>query len=473
MKRVLWILLPVFIIVHGSCSKLVEVAPPVTKLTKDKVYATDIAAISVVASIYSGMSDYFLDFAGNIGTLNLYASLYTDELSYFKDPLINSNVVAFYTNKLTSTTFGSEYWAVAYGQIFNCNAALDGISNAQSLTPSVKKQLLGELKFLRAFFYYHIVNLYGDAPWVTTTDYSVNSQVARTPAIDVLRNIRNDLREARELLSDQFLDGTLLKPAIKNRYRVSTHAAAALLAKVCLMTGDWTEAETAAGDLIANTALFKLDTLNGCFLTNTPEAIWQLQTVRSYTPLEDANRFIMPAEGPSNSYPFFISSMLLNSFETGDQRKAKWIDTVRADNKLYYFPFKYKSKEASADPKEALTIFRLADIFLCRAEARMQQDKLQDAIDDINQVRHRAGLIDLTSMGKAALKDAILKERQVEMFTEFGARFYDMKRLGKIDDLMPAICQAKGITWDPDKALFPLSAIDIDRNKNLIQNKGY
>ncbi|MBO9573244.1 MAG: RagB/SusD family nutrient uptake outer membrane protein, partial [Chitinophagaceae bacterium] len=347
------------------------------------------------------------------------------------------------------------------------------ICSSRSLTPAVRKQLLGELKFFRSLFYYYIVNLYGDVPWVTTTDYTVNSRIARTAATQVLKNIQADLREAKEELSELFLDGTLLNAAAGNRYRVTSFAASALLAKVCLMTGDWEEAATEAGRLIDNHSIFMLDTLEGCFLVNSPEAIWQLQTVRSWITTTEGNMFMLPASGPGELKPFFVSHLLVSNFEPGDERKSKWMDTVRANNILYYYPTKYKVTGGSAQPAEAATFLRLSDMYLCRAEARMQQERLTEAIGDLDAVRDRAGLPHLGMMDKSAVKDTLLHERQVEMFTELGARFLDMKRLGKIDALMPGICAYKGINWSPYRAFLPIGYPDISRNPNLTQNDGY
>jgi len=62
-----------------------------------------------------------------------------------------------------------------------CNAAIEGLNGTTSLTPSVKQQLLGEAKFMRAFFYFYLVNLFGDVPLATSTDWQVNSFLSRTP----------------------------------------------------------------------------------------------------------------------------------------------------------------------------------------------------------------------------------------------------------------------------------------------------
>lgn len=73
--------------------------------------------------------------------------------------------LGYYTNALSAfLNIGSEYWGGVYNYIFSCNAAIEGLNKSTRLTPSVKQQLIGEAKFIRAFFYFYLVNVYGDVP---------------------------------------------------------------------------------------------------------------------------------------------------------------------------------------------------------------------------------------------------------------------------------------------------------------------
>nr|WP_308199398.1 RagB/SusD family nutrient uptake outer membrane protein [Chitinophaga sedimenti] len=126
---------------------------------------------------------------------------------------------------------------------------------------------------------------------------------------------------------------------------------------------------------------------------------------------------------------------------------------------------------------EYSVLLRLAEQYLIRAEARVKQDKVSQAIDDLDMIRNRAGLslIKITNptITKDDLIEAIFEERQLELFTEQGHRWLDIKRLGKVDAVMMAVSSFKGITWDTRKQLWPLPFSDTQNGTNLDQNPSY
>jgi hypothetical protein len=369
---------------------------------------------------------------------------------------------------------GYEFWRNFYNYIFTCNSVIEGLQGSVGLTPVVEQQLMGEAKFMRALFYFYLVNLYGDVPLVLGTDYKANSQVARMPATRVYQQVVADLKDAQGLLTNSFPDLTLLKTSLE-RVRPTRWAAMALLARVYLYTGDWPNAEAQADSVIAHSPLFGLSALTSVFLKNSTEAIWQLQpvTTGSITNTSDAVAFIIPASGPSVSYPVYLSSHVTDSFETGDKRRTTWVGSVVAGGKTYNYPYKYKVNAAAAPVSEYLMVLRLAEQYLIRAEARVQQGNAA-GVADLNVIRTRAGLSGYAgSMDKASLLSAILHERKVELFCELGHRWLDLKRTGKADAVMSAVTPTKGGAWSATDQLYPLSAGDLQEDPNLVQNRGY
>ncbi|RAJ81986.1 putative outer membrane starch-binding protein [Chitinophaga dinghuensis] len=455
-----------------SCKKLVEVSAPSTSFNADNVYGSDGTAISVLTGVYTSMSNGSLTIPGEMRTLDLFASIYIDDVIFQQALSTNQGYIDFYINNLSSAVNGGQYWTVAYRYIFTCNQAYEQLTASKTITPSIKLQLLGESRFFRAFNYYYLVNLYGDIPWVSTTDFVVNSRIAKTPQQTILNNIISDLVEAKNDLSTKYLDGSLLN-VVSTRYRLTTYAASALLTKVYLMQKSWDKAESEASTLIGNSQTFSLESFANVFLATSNEAIWQLQSVSSTQWTPNGPLFILPTSGPSSTNPFFLTSSFLNTFESNDLRKKNWINSVTAQGKSYFFPFKYKAKSGTPAPTESYTFFRLADVILNRAEARAQQGKLDLALADLNLVRARAGLPNVTGVNQNELLDTILHERRVEMFTEGGSRFFDLKRFNKIDQVMPAISAGKGGTWASYKSLFPISSVEVARNTLLTQNPGY
>src|SRR5262249_20626233 len=130
---------------------------------------------------------------------------------------------------------------------------------SNTLSANVRQQLLGECKFLRALHYFYLVNLYGSLPLPLTNDYKVNSALASVTPDLVYVQIVSDLHSAEQLLSANYLDGSLAKVAA-DRIRPSAWVATALLARVYLYMRNWAGADSAASALIGN-ASFSLSAL--------------------------------------------------------------------------------------------------------------------------------------------------------------------------------------------------------------------
>jgi hypothetical protein len=118
-------------------------------------------------------------------------------------------------------------------------------------------------------------------------------------------------------------------------------------------------------------------------------------------------------------------------------------------------------------------VFRQAEQYLIRAEARAMQNNLNGAKADLDVVRTRAGLSGITVSTQANMLAAVLHERQVEMFTELGARLFDLRRSGTIDAVMGAVAPSKGSSWQSFMQLWPISSQDILTDPNLKQTPGY
>ena len=162
-------------------------------------------------------------------------------------------------------------------------------------------------------------------------------------------------------------------------------------------------------------------------------------------------------------------------------RFKNWLGIYTAPNtnKQYYFPYKYKSYQSGKPVTEYYMVLRLGEQYLIRAEARAQQGNISGALADLNSIRNRAGLASYTGpTDNTSLLTAILHERQVELFTEWGHRWLDLKRTNTVNSIMGSpgnVCQAKGGTWNSDghQAVFPIPLSEMNLNHNLTQNSGY
>ncbi|MBO9201407.1 MULTISPECIES: RagB/SusD family nutrient uptake outer membrane protein [Niastella] len=471
-------------IIQTNCEKLVDIPTPNFAVTGSNVYTEDATAIAVLNGIYLDMSAASKVFSG-ARSISFYTGLSSDELVLY-DVFADESLKKYYQNELVvtgATVAGFETWAPLYNYVFRCNAAIEGLTVSKTLTPSVKEQLLGEAILLRAFVYFYLVNLFGDVPLVLSTDYKVNATLARSPKSQVYQQIIADLNEAKGLLSNNFLNATLQESS-NERIRPTKWAAAALLARTYLYTEKYASAEAEATEVINNSTLFTLPELANVFLKNSTEAIWQLQpTDIGYNTQESVTYMLIP-NGPIGGAEkgIFLSPRLLSSFESDDQRRlnGNWVDSIIVSGTIYYFPNKYKynpvfdpSTASTADMKEYLMLLRLGEQLLIRAEARAQQGNISGSQSDLNSIRRRSGLENTTANDITSLLAAILHERQVELFTEFGHRWFDLKRTEYVDTIMNQVTILKGGIWQSTDQLYPLPLSELQHAPNLIQNAGY
>ena len=472
--KYIYLILSTFIIiiilaVLESCKKFVTVDPPYTSLLSTTVFKDPVTATGAQTSVYAQMVNTELPYlmARRVGE-------YADELTSYApgDPSIS-----YYTNGLQPSLF-NDIWYNSFQYIYSANAVIAGLKNpASPIQPLIKNQLIGEAEFSRAFINFYMVNLFGDIPMPLTTDYKTNGIIGKTAKAQVYDQIIADCIDAAKLLNANFVDATDTTVTTE-RTRPTKWAADALLARVYLFKGDYVNAEGMASAVIGNTSLFSLNTqLNQVFLANSTESIWQLSYLSSQNYLTEGNNFAIRfglTTYDTETTTSTISPQLLSAFEAGDNRKTTWIDTYASSGNTYYFPNKYQYLSYGGTVTQYSSVLRLAEQYLIRAEARAKQGNLSDAVNDLNIIRNRAGLANYSgAMDNSSIVNAVLHERQVELFTEWGLRWFDLKRSGQADAVMGVVCPVKGGVWATYKQLWPIMLSDINSDPNLTQNPGY
>jgi len=460
-----------------ACKKFVQIPPPISEITGTTVYSNNTSAAAVMSGLYSNMIAGPALSSGNM-SIGRFMGLAADELTSY-DPN-NIEQSQFYLNALSSFSQGtSNYyiWTELYSDIYVTNAVLAGLANSTGVKSSDKQRISGEAEFMRAFFYFYATNLYGGVPLATTTDYLVNNSLDRASQAQVYQQIKSDLADAQAKLSAGFVDAN--GNTTTERTRPNVEAATAMLARVYLYTAKWDSAESEATAVINNSLVYSLDSLSSVFLANSTEAIWQLEPTSPGQNTWDAVYYYLqgpPAPGQTNSVA--LSSYLTGTFEPGDERYTNWVGAFTPDSvTYYYYPYKYKVWQNDMPVTEYTMVLRLAEQYLIRAEARAQQMNLSGAIGDLNVIRTRAGLANYAGANnQQSVLAAILHERQVELFTEWGHRWFDLTRTNNLNTVLGApgnVCQAKGGTWNPDWALLPIALSELQINPLLTQNPGY
>lgn len=456
-KLVKVIILLTMALIQFGCTEFVEVDPPKNTLVSETVFDNPGTVESALANLYFDMREQGM-VSGSRG-LTLMMGIYSDELDYYG---FNAGMTQFYRhNVLAVNNITSTWWSQAYHLIYGANDLLEGISDSDSLTEVERKRFMGQAFFIRAYIHSHLVSVYGDVPYITTTDYRQNNSVSRNTTESVYENIIEDL-----MRSVDALDG--LEPASSERVMPDHYAAKALLARMYLYTENWEMAEALSMELIET---FSLENeLDDVFLKDSEETIWQLKADSEF-PLNtrEAEQLIIQAV-PGQNYA--LTENLLEAFETGDQRKNHWIASISdADNTVtFHYPYKYKAGINETESLEYSIVFRLAEQYFIRAEARAKMGNLQGAQKDLNAIRNRAGLPDTNAVSMGGLLNAITKERRMELFTEQGLRWFDLKRTGMANQILGELKP----NWKNTDVLLPIPENELETNPNLLpQNDGY
>ncbi|OBX23230.1 MULTISPECIES: RagB/SusD family nutrient uptake outer membrane protein [Bizionia] len=439
-----------------NCEDFIDVDLPDSQLTGQTVFDDLTTAEAAVTEIYSKMANTTL-VCGTSSGLSVLLGNYADEIQPYNTGLQEYD---FFQNTLISShpQVGT-LWNGSYNLIYAANSIIEGLENSTGIPEPDKERLLGEALFVRAFVHFYLVQIFGEIPYIATTDYLANSTVSRMSLTDVYAAIITDLEAANISLQDTGLTPFRLRPS---RAAVST-----LLARVNLYSFNWEAAEMAASAVISGDNLTWVPALEDVFLKTSTGTIWQLMRNQPGLPTYDAENFIFTLSPPPNRA---LSSHLIDVFELGDLRKSVWTGHVVDGSEVWYYPYKYKQFVPEAESREYSIIFRLEELYLIRAEARAHLGDIEGAQTDINTIRNRAGLGNTTASTEQALIEAILHERRIEFFSELGHRFFDLKRTGFLDATLNPIKPG----WNSTGRLWPIPDSELLLNPNLLpQNPGY
>jgi hypothetical protein len=208
------------------------------------------------------------------------------------------------------------------------------------------------------------------------------------------------------------------------------------------------------------------DDIDAVFLKESSTTIWQFTPKLEGNNTDEGELFIFESGPP----PYIgLSSELFNSFATNDLRKTHWIATISDGTTTWYHAHKYKQQSNTGTSLEYSIIFRLSEQYLIRAEARARQGELSSAKEDLDKVRQLAGLANTTAVTADEIVAAVMQERRHELFTEHGQRFFDLKRNGLINTVLPQVKPG----WNTTDQFWPLPENELLVNPNLTQNPGY
>lgn len=442
------------LIINLSCSDFLETDLPKDQLDQVKVFNDVATAEAAMNNVYVMLVEGgFLN--GNTADNPFLMACYTDELEVVSTQ--NTDPRKFYGAViLADNTAVKRLWDTTYKQIYTTNNIIEGVESSPNLSEATKNKLIGEAIAIRGMLHFYLTQTFEDVPYIKTTNYNLNKSIAKQSTNEVMNLAIADLKEAELLLNDEV--------ANTERIRINKPVVQAFLARMYLYQKKWTESLQYA-NLVINNPLFELEPIETLFLKESKSAIWQLKpTIVGFNTYE-AMSYIFTA----NPAPIAqLTQSLLNDFEVGDLRKTQWVKFV-GDTGTNAHAFKYKQRGFSTPTKEYSIVIRIEEMYLIAAEAEAKLGNWPNFNDYLNAIRTRANIPALNITDSNLAENAILNERRIEFFCEFGHRFYDLKRTNKLMSL-----SAVKPNWMDYFKNLPIPQTEILLNGNLKpQNTGY
>lgn len=479
-----------------SCKKEFLDKKPIVGVTSENFYKTEQDAVASVNAAYAALqfemspAGHFRWFWGDIMSDDAVKGGSGDNdgvemllLETFKGP--------------ANTDLLESEWGADYEGIYRANVVLEKVPAIQ-MNEQLKNRILGEAKFIRAWFYYNLNTLFGGVPLVDKVLAPSEYNKPRASGNEIWAFVEQDLLEAIEVLP--LRSGY----AAADLGRITKGAAQALLAKAYLYQRKFAQAEAQTTAIIASNE-YSLVSDYGTIFTrageNNAESVFEIQYMNASGGNWGKNaanegtftNVFQRARGKFGGYGWniptqdFVDEFFAEGFEDprlkytvfriGDvmgDRGEFTIENAGGFNYIYYARkyFINKSEEAPfGDPnpngESNDRVIRFSDVLLMNAEAAYHTGNTAGALESLNKVRKRVGLAAINKSGDELLK-AIYHERRVELGLE-GHRFFDLVRTGQ------AVTKLQPLGYiDNIHHVFPIPSSQVQLSGGVLtQNNGY
>ncbi|MFN2400469.1 MAG: RagB/SusD family nutrient uptake outer membrane protein [Gemmatimonadaceae bacterium] len=509
------VLVPFVLISVQACTDLDET--PTSSITPNNFYRNEAEVIGGLAAVYAQLRNQFPGQSGSY-FFNL-SEITTDEMivpTRGSDWFDNGRWLELHRQTWAAASPSgledmNSAWITAFSGVARANVVLGALENVQVANKDVVE---AELRALRAYYYYQLMDLFGGVPIVTTTEIITRPRNTRA---EVFAFIETELKAARVLLprADQL--------SAANHGRFTKGAADAILANMYLNARVFTGEVTAAGlqpgaPRWQDAINFADSVLNSGVYTLAPAGEWQKNFAHD-NHLSRENIFVVKhlnVDGlglrlinatlhynqftPSPWNGFSTLAEAYNAFDAADQRRQIFlvgpqvnVETGvpvndRAGKPLVFTPAIGDARQAAenegarilkytVDPEHVgpdhsndFVLFRLGEIYLIKAEAQFELGNTAGALLNLNVLRARVfnPPKPLTSVDR----DVILRERLFELTGE-GKRRQDLIRHGKYTNQWSTTMLNGKVQREPYRILFPIPQTQIDANPELVQNAGY
>ena len=471
-----------------------------TVLVSDNFYQTETQLIQAVNGVYGQLRPWHLnqwqytEFISDNTTLhfnpgNRGNGPSLEALEFWQYNPATSNI----TNLYNST----------YGIMVNVNTSLSKLPESNA-SDAIKNRSEGELKMIRAYLYFHLVQHFGDVIVITEPVSSPAEafEYNRTPVEAVYQQILSDLNDAVALLPPSYGSDDI--------GRVTKGAALSLLGKVHLTRKNYAEAINALTQVtsLGYALLQDYEAIFDPQNKNHQESIWDIQYqgdnqfgvgsnfIYTFAPRESVGAVIdFPGQdGGGWNTP---TNEIIALYEEGDLRKEVSLKEGYTSLDRSYIAVPYINKFHHPHSIRGITndnwpVIRYADVLLMLAEAINEvEGPTGTALGYLNEIRDRAGLEPVNGLGKDAFREVLLNERRIELAFE-NHRWFDLKRT-KTESELVNLLNAYGLReranpttsregipfsnndfiFEAHEILFPIPQDQMRINSSLVQNPGY
>ena len=388
-------------------------------------------------------------------------------------------------NGVTSNTHVLNQYRQDYVIIARTNQILDLIDGVE-MTQASKDNLKGQALYLRAYAYFELARYFGSVPLhLKAVPNREESALPLSTEAEIYAQIIVDAEASIPLL---------LPKSTQQPGRATSGAARMLLANVYLVQKEWAKAEKLLKEIVSSNEYSLIPSYANVFSENVAnknnaESVFEVQYLEgaaglngsfiyNFMPRPISSTELKPITGTSNPQNLdgegnnIPTPDIIAAFESGDERKDVSIGTVflagsfRSDKNYPYIKKFAKTHSLHGNHGTNFPIYRYAEVLLFLAEALNEQGKPGEAVPYLNLVRARAKLGATSAAGQADLREAIFKERRVELAFE-NKRWFDITRTGRIEEII--IPYGKRIVANPLAYYYPPVAGAVPRS-NVFTN---
>jgi len=488
MKTNILLLLLIFTLLFGCKDNFLEI-PSKTSLSKPVYFKTQVDFEQAINGAYAPLRSLYSGFHGAY----VMGELRSDNTTYKFNPndrgTIQPELIKDFLVQSTNGVLYDKY-SNDYAIISRANQILDLIDGVD-FDGSVKSNIKGQAYFLRAFAYFDLVQYFGQIPLHIKSATTLSEAALPLSSVsDIYKQIISDAGKAAELLPNK---------ATQEKGRVTTGSAKMLLGNVYIVQKEWLKAETVLKSISGYSMLSSYADVFDPAQKNNSESIFEIQYKKG-TEGFASNFFyiflVQPISAEEISAVTGIPEVaktiegyniptpdLINAYENNDLRKGASIGYITASGVSYPYIKKYAhAHELTNNTDDDWPVYRYSEVLLFIAEALNEQNKTSEALPYLNQVRVRAGLASSQTVSQSDVREAIMKERRVELAFE-NKRWLDLVRTNQAVQVMTAYgSRVKtnpkayyfpvGITVAPSSytkidLLFPIPASEASLNPNF------